>query len=195
GHVADRRGVFRAVRFEVRTSAPLGILSARRVLEAQIGHAVEVAPKPLAVDWVPAPAPIEGGVDDVALAALGGDLVRSVRPYVSGDPAHLVHWPSTARTGALVVRELEPPAPTGQALVVDLRDLGADRERAASYALGAARAVLAAGGELILCTAEASGPVTARVGTSLEAGRRLARAVAGEPGAAPEGWPVVEIGR
>jgi uncharacterized protein (DUF58 family) len=195
GHLADRRGVFRAVRFEVRSSAPLGIVSARRVLEAPIGHVVEVAPKPLAVDWVSAPAPIEGGADEVALAALGGDLVRSTRPYVSGDPAHLVHWPSTARTGTLVVREFEPPAHTGQALVVDLRGLGEDRERAASYALGAARAVLAAGGELVLCTAEASGPVTARVGTPLEAGRRLARAVSGEPGAAPDGWPVVEIGR
>lgn len=195
GHLADRRGVFRVLRIEARTTAPLGILSARRVIEIDLGHAVEVAPKALAVDWVPAPAPLEGGIDAAALAALGGDLARSVRPYVSGDPAHLVHWPSTARTGSLVVREMEPPAPIGQALVVDLRDLGVDRERAASYALGAARAVLAAGGELVLCTAEAGGPVTARVGSSTEAGRRLARAVAAEPGAAPDGWPVVEIGR
>lgn len=195
GHLADRRGVFRVVRIEVRTSAPLGILSARRVVDAEIGHVVEVAPQALRVDWVPAPAPLDGGSDDVALAALGGDLVRSVRPYAPGDPAHLVHWPSTARTGALVVRELEPPAPIGQALVVDLRDLGPDKERAAAYALGAARAVLAAGGELVLCTAEVGGPVTGRVGTPIEAGRRLARAVAAEPGAAPEGWPIVEIGR
>ena len=194
-HLADRRGVFRVVRIEVRTSAPLGVFSARRVVEAAVGHTVEVAPRALAVDWVPAPAPLDGGVDAAALAALGGDLVRSVRPYAPGDPAHLVHWPSTARTGSLVVRELEPPAPTGQALVVDLRDLGPDKERAASYALGAARAVLAAGGELVLCTAEVGGPVTGRVGSALEAGRRLARAVAAEPGAAPDGWPVVEIGR
>lgn len=194
-HVADRRGVFRVVRVEVRVTAPLGVLAAHRVFEAEIGHLVEVAPKPLAVDWLPAGAPLDGGVDNVALAALGGDLVRSVRPYAPGDPAHLVHWPSTARTGALVVRELEPPAPVGQAIVVDLRDLGPDKEQAASYSFGAARAVLAAGGELVLCTAEVSGPVTARVRTPLDAGRRLARAVAAEPGAPPEGWPVVEIGR
>lgn len=194
-HLADRRGVFRVVRFEVRTTAPLGMLASHRVIEADVGHPVEVAPRALAVEWVPAAAPLDNGTDDAALAALGGDLVRSVRPYVPGDPAHLVHWPSTARTGTLVVRELEPPAPIGQALVVDLRDLGADKERAASYALGAARAVLATGGELVLCTAEVGGPVTERVRSPLDAGRRLARAVAAQPGVPPEGWPVVEIGR
>ncbi len=195
GHLADRRGVFRMVRLEVRITAPLGVLAAHRVFEAAIGHPVEVAPKALAVDWIPAGAPLDGGVDRTSLASLGGDLVRSVRPYAPGDPAHLVHWPSTARTGVLVVRELEPPAPVGQAVVVDLRDLGPDKERAASYALGAARAVLAAGGELVLCTAEVSGPVTGRVRAPIEAGRRLARAVAAEPGLPPDGWPVVEIGR
>lgn len=194
-HVADRRGVFRMVRIEVRVTAPLGVLAAHRVFEVDLGHPVEVAPKAIAVDWLPAAAPLDGGVDHGALAALGSDLVRAVRPYAPGDPAHLVHWPSTARTGSLVVRELEPPAPLGQALVVDLRDLGLDKERAASYALGAARAVLAAGGELVLCTAEVSGPVAGRVRAPIEAGRRLARAVAAEPAAAPEGWPVVEIGR
>jgi uncharacterized protein (DUF58 family) len=194
-HLADRRGVFRVVRFEVRVTAPLGVLAAHRTFEVAVGHPVDVAPKPLTVGWLPAPVPLDGGTDDASLAALGGDLVRSVRPYAPGDPAHLVHWPSTARTGSLVVRELEPPAPIGQALVVDLRDLGPDKERAASYAHGAARAVLAAGGALVLCTAEVGGPVSERVRTPIDAGRRLARAVAAEPGAPPDGWPVVEIGR
>ena len=76
-----------------------------------------------------------------------------------------------------------------------LRDLGPDKERAASYALGAARAVLAAGGELVLCTAEVAGPTVGRVRSPIEAGRRLARAVAAEPGMPPDGWPVAEIGR
>lgn len=194
-HLADRRGVFHVVRLEVRTTAPLGVLAAHRVVEAAIGHPVEVAPKPLAVDWNATGVPLDGGAHTTSLAVLGGDLVRSVRPYAAGDPAHLVHWPSTARTGSLVVRELEPPAPFGQAIVVDLRDLGPDKERAASYALGAARAVLAAGGELVLCTAEVAGPTVGRVRSPIEAGRRLARAVAAEPGMPPDGWPVAEIGR
>jgi uncharacterized protein (DUF58 family) len=193
-HLADQRGLFQLLRLEVRTSAPLGILSARRVHEIALPFAVEVAPRALEVDWLPAPAPVEGGLDVATAPLLGGELVRTVRPYAAGDPAHLVHWPSTARLGSLVVRELEPPTPLGQAVVVDLRGLGADRERAAAYALGAAWAVLRSGGDLVLCTAEAGGPVTGRLRTQLDAGRRLARAVEGEPGAPPEGWAVVEIG-
>jgi len=182
------------VRLEVRVTAPLGVLAAHRVHEVWLPHAVEVAPRPLAVTWQAAPAPVDGGSHPVAHPALAGDLVRSVRPYTSGDPAHLVHWPSSARLGALVVRELEPPRPVGQAVVLDLRGLGSEAERAASYALGAARAVLAAGGELVLATCEAAGPVVGAVRSPLDAGRRLARAVPGPPGEPPAGWPVVEIG-
>ncbi|MEO6627418.1 MAG: DUF58 domain-containing protein, partial [Aquihabitans sp.] len=164
-HLADTRGLFQAVRVEVRVTAPLGILAAHRVHTIVLPYAVEVAPRPLAVSWLPALAPVDGHTSPVAQPALVGELVRSVRPYVSGDQAHLVHWPSSARLGSLVVRELEPPRPVGQAVVVDLRDLGAETDRAAAYALGAARAVLASGGELILATCEAGGPVVARVRT------------------------------
>lgn len=194
-HLADRRGVFHGLRVEVSCSAPLGVFDARRVHMIELPFGVEVAPRAIAVDWHPSAAPVHGEADPVGSAGRTGDLVRSVRPYVPGDPANLVHWPSTARTGALVVRELERPSPVGQAVVVDLRNLGMETERAAAYALGACRAVLAAGGELLLATCEVNGPVTGRVRTPLDAGRRLARAVPGPPGEVPEGWPVVEIGR
>ena len=193
-HVAERRGVFSAVRVEARVSAPLGVVDATRVHWVELPRTVEGAPAPIDVDWQPALAPLSDGVAPPAGPVLSGDLVRSVRPYASGDPAHLVHWPSTARTGTLVVREVEPPVPLGQAIVVDLRDLGPDTERAASYAFGAALAVLARGGELALCTAEETGPVVRRVHTASEAGGCLARATAGVPGLAPKGWPTVEIG-
>lgn len=193
-HLADTRGLFQALRVEVRVTAPLGILAAHRVHDIVLPHAVEVAPPSLPVTWLPAPAPVEGGTTARSLPSPTGDLVRSVRPYVSGDPSHLVHWPSSARLGELVVRELEPPAPVGQAVVLDLRDLGPDTERAAAYALGACRAVLAAGGRLALATCEAGGPVVGEVRTPLDAGRRLARAVPGPPARPPDGWPVVEIG-
>lgn len=193
-HLADRRGLFPLIRIEVRVTAPIGVLAAHRVFDVVLPHSVEVAPRTLAVTWLPSPAPVEGGLDEGALAGHSGDLVRSVRPYVGGDPPQLVHWPSTARLGQLVVRELEPPVPVGQAVVVDLRDLGSDTERAAAFAMGACRAVLGAGGDLVLATCETGGPVVGRVRTVLDAGRRLARAVPGPPGVPPEGWPVVEIG-
>lgn len=156
---------------------------------------VEAGPRPMKITWKPDRAPVEAGVGAATSASPSGDLVRSVRPYVSGDPPHLVHWPSTARLGQLVVRELEPPAPVGQAIVVDLRDLGAETEPAASYAMGACLAVLQAGGRLVLCTFDHTGPVAEPVRYPIDAARRLARALPGPPAAPPEGWPVVEIGR
>ncbi len=193
-HLADRRGLFHALRVEVRVTAPLGILAAHRVHWIPLAHAVEVAPSPLPMRWSPRPAPIEAGAHHITRSNPTGDLVRSVRPYVSGDPQHLVHWPSSARLGELVVRELEPPAPVGAAVVVDLTDLGELTEQAASYAMGACRAVLGAGGELFLCTAEAGGPVAERVRYPIDAGRRLARAVPGRPGEPPPGWAVARVG-
>lgn len=193
-HLADRRGVFQALRVEVRVTAPLGILAAHRVHWLELPRAVEVAPRPLTMRWSPRAAPIEAGAHHVTRSDPSGDLVRSVRPYVSGDPPHLVHWPTTARVGELVVRELEPPSPVGAAVVVDLTNLGALTEQAASYAMGACRAVLGSGGELVLCTREATGPVTERVRYAIDAGRRLARAVPGPPGEPPEGWPVAHVG-
>ncbi len=195
GHRADRRGHFEVLRLELRTTRPLGLWAGHRVLSLVLDAPIHVGPRPLQVRWMPEPTPLEEGSDPLRTGRVRGDLVRSVRPYAPGDAPRSVHWPSTARTGQLVVRELEPPVPMGQAIVVDLRGLGDETERAASYAAGACRAVLAAGGQLVLSTCEAAGPVTAPVHTPLEAGRRLARAVSGAPGLPPEGWPLVEIGR
>ena len=120
-----------------------------------------------------------------------GDTVRAVRPYVPGDPARLVHWPTSARRGELVVREYEPPPPQGVALVVDLR--GEDPEGAASAAMGIGTATLAAGGIVWCCTATADGPVSERVADARMLGRLLAHAVDDEPGVPPSGWPVEVI--
>ena len=195
-HLADRRGLFPQVRVETRVTAPLGMLAAQRVHDIDLPWAVEVAPRPLQVAWSPARSDAQGDAHPASLAAPTGDLVRSVRPYVVGDPRHLVHWPSTARTGALVVRELDAPAPVRQAVVLDLTDLGDQTERAASYALGACLAVLTAGGQLLVVTHEdEAGPVVGLVRHPVDAGRRVARAVPGPPGPPPAGWPIVEIGR
>jgi uncharacterized protein (DUF58 family) len=120
----------------------------------------------------------------------GGDTVRAVRPYVPGDAARLVHWPTSARRGTLVVRENEPPPTVGVALVVDLNGRSEDVEEAASRAMGIGRATLAAGGAVWCCTSEADGPVSSRVADVRDLGRRLARAAAGEPPPPPPGWPV-----
>jgi uncharacterized protein (DUF58 family) len=190
-HVAARRGVFATVRVQLRTSAPLGVFVRSRVMRVALPSPITVAPRAGAAAPVLAPVPEEAYASFTRAAAYGpGDTVRAVRPYVPGDPARLVHWPTSARRGELVVREHEPPPAVGICLVVDLRADGAEAEAAASRAVGIGRATLAAGGVVWCCTYEADGAVSEPVENARDLGRRLARAIPGAPAAAPSGWPV-----
>jgi hypothetical protein len=81
----------------------------------------------------------------------------------------------------------------GICLVVDLRAGGAEAEAAASRAAGIGRATLAAGGVVWCCTCETDGAVSEPVANTRELGRRLARAVPGEPASPPVGWPVEDV--
>lgn len=115
-----RRGEFERLRVRVSCDAPFGLVVASRAIDVSLARPLLVGPAtPVSVDL---PEPETGGHGQLTVTAVGhgGDTIRSVRPYVTGDPAHLVHWPSTAHTGTLVVRELEPPADRAVAVVVDL---------------------------------------------------------------------------
>ena len=195
--VASRRGVYHVLRFELRSSAPLGVFVRSRIVRAELPYELVVAPRPAPQSATVAAVTAalrERTIDSVASASPsspgGGDTVRAVRPYVPGDPARLVHWPTSARRGSLVVREHEPPPAVGIALVVDLNGFPDDVEEAASRAAGIGAATLAAGGAVWCCTSEPGGPVSARVLDRQDLGRRLARAGSGQPGTPPEGWPV-----
>jgi len=114
------RGAYRSIRVDVGSDAPFGIGVALRRRTLELPRQLLVGPASVAVD---APVgPLVGEQTDTAPrgVSMSGESVRAVRPYVSGDPSHLVHWPTTARVGTLVVRELEPPVATGLAIVVDL---------------------------------------------------------------------------
>jgi uncharacterized protein (DUF58 family) len=196
-HVATRRGVFDHVRVQIRTSAPLGVFVRTRQARVALPSPIAVAPRPRTAGAIVQP--IRPRVDAPAAEAVSGtgaDLVRTVRPYVPGDAARLVHWPSSARRGALVVREHDPPANEGVALVVDLTEpfgrTGPESpaEIAAALAAGIGRAVLARGSRLLLATHEADGPRLAGVTDGRELGRRLAHAVSGPPATPPDDWPV-----
>ncbi len=67
--------------------------------------------------------------------------VSTVRDYVPGDPFNRIHWPTTARTGRLMVREFELDPSADVWLVVDLhRDVqaGEGEESTEEYAVTAA---------------------------------------------------------
>jgi uncharacterized protein (DUF58 family) len=187
-HSATRRGVFRSVRVQLRTSAPLGVFVRTRTVRVTLPAPIVVAPRPSVAPAVLQPIPDERVANGSPLLVRGGgDTVRAVRPYSPGDPARLVHWPTSARRGEIVVREHEPPPALGIALVVDLR--GTIPEVAASLAAGMGTATLAAGGVVWCGTFEDGEPVGGIVAVARDLGRRLARAMPGEPPEPPEHWP------
>jgi uncharacterized protein (DUF58 family) len=193
-HRVTRRGVFDHIRVQIRTSAPLGVFLRTRQARVALPEPITVGPRPLVtpVALHAVPAQIDAPAEH-ALGAAGADVVRSVRPYVPGDAARLVHWPTSARRASLAVREHDPPANEGLAVVVELTGTRDDVETAAGIACGIARGVLARGGRLVLCTREADGPHAEPVLDRREVGRRLARAIAGTPAEPPAGWPVQEV--
>jgi uncharacterized protein (DUF58 family) len=189
-----RRGVLTRLRMEIVTAAPLGLARWRRRIAVSLPDAVEVAPR-----REPTRCPIQLGdtqtpSDVTELAAGGTELTRGVREYADGDPIRSVHWPATARTGTVMVREYEGPRRPVVVIVVDLR--GPDPETVASRAAGMADDALRAGARVELATAEIDGPRIGMVPTPLHVGRRLARAVVGSPaqGPFPAGATVHRLG-
>jgi uncharacterized protein (DUF58 family) len=110
-----------------------------------------------------------------------GDVVRGVRDYVPGDPVRRVHWPSSARRGDLVVKEVEEPGAPRLVVALDLGGGAAAGEAAAARAAWYAYEALRRGYEVVLATAEPDGPVTGRVGPPTDVNQRLARAARGKP--------------
>jgi uncharacterized protein (DUF58 family) len=190
-HVANRRGVFTHVRVQIRTSAPLGVFMRVRQARVALPVPIVIAPMPTraAAHLGPVPERAQQPAPHTARGA-SGDVVRAVRPYVAGDAVRLVHWATSARRGELVVREHDPPANEGLALVVDLSGPEDWADDAASVAAGAGRAALARGAQLVLVTREVTGPRCAAVADVRELGHRLAHAVGGPPGDPPQDWPV-----
>lgn len=191
--VTQRRGVVHNIGVEIRSSGPVGVLRASRRRTVAMSTPIWVAPAPVEQRWEVAASERRATEGTARLPSLSGDLVRSVRPYVIGDPAHLVHWPTSARSGELVVRELEPPGDLLIAVVVQLAGTDDDDEVAGSAA-GLVEAISEAGGSIVLCTCSPSGPQSTPIESRLHAGRVLAEAVAGPPGAPPPGATVVYVG-
>lgn len=192
-----RRGVFDAVSVEVSSAAPLGLLWWRRTLRLRLDAPLEVGPRRLDASLDDLSWSGTAGMSDAVGGRAGHDIVRSVRPYVPGDAARLVHWPATARWGDVMVREMEDPEVPRLAVIADLRFGGGRAEDAASRAAGLAEAALDQGVPVWLLTAERAGGLSREVTSPREVGRRLARAVAGDPpeGPVPTGSVVVRVDR
>jgi uncharacterized protein (DUF58 family) len=188
----ERRGRFADVVLEARSDAPFGMAVVRRQLRVPLERTLVVGPRPVPVEASEGSAPAaqwESGTGD---GRATGDEVRAVRPYVRGDPAHLVHWPTSAHVGSLVVRELEPPRARGIAVVVHTAAAGGDAAEATlGRAAGCALDALARGAAVVLCV---PGEESARpVGGRDELLDVLAGATDGAPPPPPAGWDVAHV--
>jgi uncharacterized protein (DUF58 family) len=186
--------VVREVPVELRAAGPLGLVWWTKKGRLPLEHPIEVGPLP--EEPVRLPVARAGGAGGEPRAGAGLDVVRGVREYVPGDPARLVHWPTSARHGSLVVKELDDPASRRLVIVVDLGGDHDKAEAAASRAAGLAVRALREGLSVVLATAEHGSGRVAAVKTRLDVSRRLARAVAAPPpqGPFPHGTEIVRVG-
>jgi uncharacterized protein (DUF58 family) len=58
------------------------------------------------------------------MVALHGEDDQTVREYRDGDDLRRIHWPATARTGELMVRQEDRPAKRRAVVVLDTRAVG-----------------------------------------------------------------------
>ena len=138
-----RRGVIAVGPLRVAIEDPFG-LARRHVIAAPV---LELTVLPH-VDHVALPVPggerdPHGGGARVNELARRGDEFYGMRPYVVGDDMRHVHWRSSARTGELVVRQVEHPRQDRTIIVMDSRRASHHEEsfeRAASAAASIATA-------------------------------------------------------
>ncbi|HEV3231770.1 MAG TPA: DUF58 domain-containing protein, partial [Candidatus Dormibacteraeota bacterium] len=101
-----RRGLYRIALLDLRSGWPLGLLQATRrvALEADL----LVLPR----YWLPPgerPADRTEGGEAARRRGLGEDFV-GLREYQPSDPQRRIHWPTSARTGALMVVATAAPS-------------------------------------------------------------------------------------
>jgi uncharacterized protein (DUF58 family) len=154
-----RRGVISFGPVLIRRSDPFGLVSSAAWLAA--ADVLRIRPRAFPLGAPPA-APARDPDGRTADGAAGGVLFHGLREYVEGEDLRFVHWPSSARTGVLMVREHVEPSEPASTVVLDTRpsayppgEVGADAfeeavDVAASAVLGHARESL----EVVLLTTD-----------------------------------------
>lgn len=129
--IAGRRGVCGPSRVIVSSMAPFGVGRARIALEPEGTTTVLPAWTRLDDPGARSSAPASGPAARPRIRRGAGPEYLGIREYRWGDSMRHVHWPSTARTGAVMVREFEEELRASLAIVVDTfadvaADIGAD---------------------------------------------------------------------
>lgn len=139
----DQRGVVRIGPLQIHVGDPFGLTSvstpAAPVADLTVWPAVEtVAALPHTHGDDP-----HGGTEVPSALANVGDDFHALRPYVMGDDLRRVHWPSTARSNELLVRQDEMPWESRATVALDTRRIAHSHETFERAVTAAASIVVA----------------------------------------------------
>jgi uncharacterized protein (DUF58 family) len=114
------RGVFRLGDVRLRTGDPFGFFERER--QSSDDLELLVYPRVVPLQRL-ALTPEHPSMDVASPHSPVADPTRTatVRDYRAGDPPRLIHWPTTARTGRMQVRVLEPATSLHVSLLIDVR--------------------------------------------------------------------------
>jgi len=120
------RGRYVASGLRVLVGEPLGLETVALPAEAAAGGVLLVRPRVVALERLFSDAGRAGaGGRRLLLRRPAGFDLHSVREYEQGESLRRVHWPSTARRGRLMVKELEDAPRDAVAIVLDCDPAGA----------------------------------------------------------------------
>ena len=139
----ERRGVYDLGPLEVHLTDPFGVAGLRSLAAPPtqltvFPHVDVIEPLPQTLGHDP-----HAATDHPTAIGRGGEDFYGLRPYEQGDDLRRVHWPTTARTGELMIRQDEMPWQGRATVVLDVRR---DLHTAASleHAVSAAASIVSA---------------------------------------------------
>jgi uncharacterized protein (DUF58 family) len=139
----DRRGLVRVGPLQVVVGDPFGLTT----LSTQGTPAVELTVLPHVDDIEPLPRTtgpdLQAGSRRLNTVGRTGEEFYALRPYVVGDDPRRVHWPSSARSDELMVRQNEVPWQHRTTVLLDVR-ASAHQGESLEVAVSAAASIVTA---------------------------------------------------
>ena len=130
---AFQRGLHKLGPLVVESSAPFGLFRRRRNVTGE--QPVLVYPQVLPMRHLAMAQGFSGMESQGRRGRTGTDLAGT-RNYVPGDPRRSIHWRNSAKTGQLMVKELEDPLDRTTYLLFDATQVwGEDRETTLEYGI------------------------------------------------------------
>jgi len=114
---AERRGRIEVSRCQLSTGFPFGFFIKRKILRVNWSATVFPAIHPVSL-----PAPRDGLAGGEQRVERYGDEVTALREFRTGDPLRAIHWKSSAKTGALRVKEFSRQGPESFTVQLNLAD-------------------------------------------------------------------------